>query len=183
MDIIGFNEQIGAGFKKGITAMTKKMTRNMPKAVMPKRILQKIKLPIKGLMPKMVMPKVLKPKNIFQKAKVVVANPIFKKAGVPMRRNSPPTSTNMNTQTIMPSIQNLSPQNQITTIREVAITPQNMAQLNPIQQSFSKADLPYQPIIKKRPRIKLKNSPLTYSTSINMIEPSVDGGMSNYYGK
>jgi hypothetical protein len=66
-------------------------------------------------------------------------------------------------------------------------TPAIVENLNPIQQSFLKTDLPYQFISKNnfgQPRTKfIKNTPLKFNIDIDQIQPPVDSGISDYYGK
>jgi len=66
-------------------------------------------------------------------------------------------------------------------------TPAIVKNLTPIQQSFLKTDLPYQVISKNnygQPKTKfLKNTPLKFNIDIDQIQPPVDSGISNYYGK
>jgi hypothetical protein len=119
------------------------------------------------------------PTSLPKKRMVVKATPIFstdKKRVIPKRQV-------VTTQRVLPSVTRLRPQNQIMVVRSQPVTPQTMSVLNPIQRSFSKADLPYQRVVKSNPIVRLKNTPIRYSTSIDMIEPAVDAGTLNYYGK
>jgi hypothetical protein len=205
MDIIGFDEQIGATFAKGMKNMVKKTASK----ITPKVVVKKPSAPLK----KMVM---VKPSALIPKAKAVVVKPapmakkivaVKPSALMPRAQQVPisfpkkkilvkPTpifSTDkkkvmfqkniVTTQKVLPNIQKLSPQNQIKVVRSEPVTPQTMAVLNPVQRSFTKADLPYRPVVKSNPIVRIKNTPISYSTSIDMIEPPVDAGTTNYYGK
>jgi hypothetical protein len=66
-------------------------------------------------------------------------------------------------------------------------TPAVVKNLNPTQRSFLKTDLPYQVISKNnfgQPTTQvIKNTPFKLNISVDQIQPPVDGGISNYYGK
>ena len=66
-------------------------------------------------------------------------------------------------------------------------TPAVVKNLNPTQRSFLKTDLPYQVISKNnsgQPTTQvIKNTPFKFNINIDQIQPPVDGGISNYYGK
>jgi len=66
-------------------------------------------------------------------------------------------------------------------------TPAVVKNLNPTQRSFLKTDLPYQVISKNnfgQPTTQvIKNTPFKFNISVDQIQPPVDGGISNYYGK
>lgn len=204
MDITGFDEQIGATFAKGMKNMVKKTaSKTTPKAVVlkPSTTLKKVQMVKKSaLMPRAqqiavkpatMMKKVVAVKTPvlprqqqlplpFAKKKILVKpTPIFSTDKKKVVVKSPVVTT----QKVLPNIQTLSPQNQIKLVRSKPVTPQNMATLTEVQRSFSKADLPYRPVVKSNPIVRVKNTPIAYSTSIDMIEPPVDSGTQNYYGK
>jgi len=179
MDITGFNEQIGK-----VSRPLKKMV-----AVKPSALTQRVQAAVKKAAPMATKMVAVKPSvlqrvqqistSLPKKRMVVKATPIFstnKKRVIPKRQV-------VTTQRVLPSVTKLAPQNQIMVVRSQPVTPQTMSVLNPTQRSFTKADLPYQKVVKSNPIVRLKNTPISYSTSINMIEPPVDGGISNYYGK
>jgi len=179
MDITGFNEQIGKRPRP-----LKKMV-----AVKPSALTKRVQAAVKKAAPMAtkvvaVKPSVLQkvqqiPTSLSKKRMVVKATPIFstdKKRVIPKRQV-------VTTQRVLPSVKRLKPQNQIMVVRSQPVTAQTMSVLNPTQRSFTKADLPYQRVVKSNPIVRLKNTPISYSTSINIIEPPVDGGISNYYGK
>jgi hypothetical protein len=66
-------------------------------------------------------------------------------------------------------------------------TPVVVRNLNPTQRSFLKTDLPYQVISRNnfgQPTTQIiKNTPFKFNISVDQIQPPVDGGISNYYGK
>jgi hypothetical protein len=53
----------------------------------------------------------------------------------------------------------------------------------PIQRSYMPVDLPYQTVPPKTKRIKITATNFSLPTDIDLIEPSVDAGTTNYYGK
>jgi hypothetical protein len=44
-------------------------------------------------------------------------------------------------------------------------------------------DLPYETISKKQTALRIPATNFAMSTNIDLIQPAVDGGTSNYYGK
>jgi hypothetical protein len=61
--------------------------------------------------------------------------------------------------------------------------PNQLLKLNDVARSFAKVDLPFQKVTPATKFQKLKNTPLNLPVNINMIEPAVDSGIQNYYGK
>jgi hypothetical protein len=62
----------------------------------------------------------------------------------------------------------------------------NRMQVNratPIQKSFMPVDLPYQNFAPQTKPMKITATNYSLSTNIDLIEPPVDAGTSNYYGK
>jgi len=55
--------------------------------------------------------------------------------------------------------------------------------VSPIQRSFMPVDLPYETMSKKRYAMKIPATNFAMSTNIDLVQPPVDGGTSNYYGK
>jgi len=53
----------------------------------------------------------------------------------------------------------------------------------PIQRSYMPVDLPYQTVPPKTNRIKIPATNFSLPTDIDLIEPQVDAGTTNYYGK
>lgn len=85
------------------------------------------------------------------------------------------------------SLQKLNPAKEAQAIFNLPPTPKIVSQLNPIQRSFLKTDLPYRVLSSNnygQPSIqKIQNTPLKFSIDIDQIQPAVDSGISNYYGK
>ena len=85
------------------------------------------------------------------------------------------------------SLQSLPAAKQAQAIFNLPPTPAIVQNLNPVQRSFLKTDLPYKIISKNnfgQPTTKfLKNTPLKFNIDIDQIQPSVDAGISDYYGK
>lgn len=132
----------------------------MPKAAMPVKSLPmpKAAMPIKSA----VMPKTITPQKFRQLQVAQAFKQKFPKASAIVK----------NTCQIVP----ISKLTQTTEPAEVLAA-------NPVQRSYMPVDLPYQTIKSKSPRVKLKNTPFSYSADIDMIEPPVDSGISDYYGK
>ena len=84
-------------------------------------------------------------------------------------------------------LQSLPAAQQAKQIHNLAPSPTIVKQLNPIQRGFLKTDLPYKVIDKNnfgQPKTQfIKNTPYKFDISIDQIEPPVDSGISNYYGK
>lgn len=55
--------------------------------------------------------------------------------------------------------------------------------VSPIQRSFMPVDLPYETMSKKRYAMKIPATNYAMPTNIDLVQPPVDGGTSNYYGK
>jgi hypothetical protein len=76
---------------------------------------------------------------------------------------------------------------QARSIRNLNPSPAVVRNLNPTQRSFLKTDLPYQVISKNnfgQPTTQfIKNTPFKFNISVDQIQPPIDGGISNYYGK
>ena len=63
------------------------------------------------------------------------------------------------------------------------VTPSALKQMNDVQRSFARVDLPFQAVTPPTKRMRVKNTPLNLPININMIEPPVDAGVQDYYGK
>lgn len=61
--------------------------------------------------------------------------------------------------------------------------PARVKAANPIQRSFMPVDLPFKPVMAQGKKMRITNTPFVLPVNVNMIEPAVDAGMSNYYGK
>jgi len=55
--------------------------------------------------------------------------------------------------------------------------------VSPVQRSFMPVDLPYETMSKKRYAMKIPATNFAMPTNIDLVQPPVDGGTSNYYGK
>lgn len=55
--------------------------------------------------------------------------------------------------------------------------------VSPIQRSFMPVDLPYETMSKKRYGIKIPATNFAIPTNIDLVQPPVDSGTINYYGK
>ena len=85
------------------------------------------------------------------------------------------------------SLQSLPAAKEAQAIFNLPPTPAVVQNLNPIQRSFLKTDLPYRVLSKNnygQPKTKfIKNTPLKFNIDIDQIQPAVVTGISNYYGK
>jgi hypothetical protein len=55
--------------------------------------------------------------------------------------------------------------------------------VSPVQRSFMPVDLPYETMSKKQTALRIPATNFAMPTNIDLIQPPVDGGTSNYYGK
>jgi hypothetical protein len=103
----------------------------------------------------------------------------FKRALAPIKKDE--VKRFENTLQAMPASQ------QAKAIFNLPPTPAVVKNLTPTQRSFLKTDLPYQVISKNnfdQPTTQvIKNTPFKFNINIDQIQPPVDGGISNYYGK
>ena len=65
----------------------------------------------------------------------------------------------------------------------VNTSPMQLLKMDDVKRSFARVDLPYQPVTPPTKKIRIKNTPIDLPVNTNMIEPAVDGGVNNYYGK
>lgn len=63
------------------------------------------------------------------------------------------------------------------------ISPTLVKSLNEVQRSYLRTDLPYQKPSPAPRYAKIKNTPFSLPIEIDSIQPPVDAGMINYYGK
>jgi hypothetical protein len=61
--------------------------------------------------------------------------------------------------------------------------PSIVQNVSPIQRSFMPVDLPYETMSKKKFAMKIPATNFAMPTNIDLVQPPVDGGTSNYYGK
>jgi hypothetical protein len=55
--------------------------------------------------------------------------------------------------------------------------------VSPVQRSFMPVDLPYETQSNKKSVMRIPATNFAMPTNIDLIQPPVDGGTSNYYGK
>lgn len=140
-------------------------------AVMPKSA-----IPItKSQMPKIVvMPKNAIPKNA----------PIKVKEVTPTQLNQIKTAQAVQKQ--LPNVEAIVNRDcQVLPITKLTQTtaPAQVLKASAVQRSFMPVDLPFQTVKSSSPRLRLKNTPFSFSTDIDMIQPPVDAGNKNYYGR
>ena len=125
--------------------------------------------------------KKLTPKTAFNLVPTASKAPssFFKRALAPIKKDE--VKKFENTLQAMPATQ------QVRSIRNLSPSPSIVRNLNSTQRSFLKTDLPYQVISKNNfgmPTTQvIKNTPFKFNISVDQIQPPVDGGISNYYGK
>jgi hypothetical protein len=61
--------------------------------------------------------------------------------------------------------------------------PSVVKSVSPVQRSFMPVDLPYETMSKKQTALRIPATNFAMPTNIDLIQPPVDGGTSNYYGK
>jgi hypothetical protein len=61
--------------------------------------------------------------------------------------------------------------------------PSIVQNVSPIQRSFMPVDLPYETMSKKSYAMKIPATNFAMPTNIDLVQPPVDNGTSNYYGK
>lgn len=127
---------------------------------------------------------------------VPTASSIFKPAALPASLpttfqpalpSSLPITANTEIKQFEQTLQTLPPAKAAQVLFNSPVTPELVQTVNPIQRSFLRTDLPYRPISKNnygQPKTKvIKNTPLKFNIDIDQIQPAVDSGISNYYGK
>ena len=89
------------------------------------------------------------------------------------------------TKKVMPKQAIIKPSGQIIPVRTLTriTNPTLVKKATPIQRSFMPVDLPYQTIAPKTKPMLLPATNYKLTTSIDLVEPPVDAGISNYYGK
>jgi hypothetical protein len=61
--------------------------------------------------------------------------------------------------------------------------PSIVKQASPIQRSYMPIDLPYETFTNKKSAMKIPATNFAMTTDIDLVQPPVDGGTFNYYGK
>jgi hypothetical protein len=158
-----------------------------------KKFTPKAVTPFKGLMPqtatpfKALMPKTATPFNLVPTASKSLTPALPTNLPASLPTSLPVEAVKSEIKQMEQSLQSLPAAKQAQAIFDLPPTPAIVENLSPIQQSFLKTDLPYQVISKNnygQPRTKfIKNTPLKFNIDIDQIQPPVDSGISNYYGK
>jgi hypothetical protein len=195
MEITGFDQQIGRARN-----VKRVVARNIQSAVV-KRVIPgskiKVKKPIatrniqQTQVVKRVMPgskiKVKKPIATVQASRIVqpsktvavkrsVINKLIEAKKVQTKKVQAPVSKS-------PILTAKQFKNINTKLQAAKQRPNQLLKLNDVARSFAKVDLPFQKVTPPTKFQKLKNTPLNLPVNINMIEPAVDSGIQNYYGK
>lgn len=86
---------------------------------------------------------------------------------------------------VKPSGQVIKVQNKALPVSKLTQTtnPNVVMSVSPIQRTFMPVDLPYQTPTNKSKIVRIANTPYAYAVNVDMIEPAVDSGAGNYYGK
>ena len=61
--------------------------------------------------------------------------------------------------------------------------PSVVKSVNPVQRSFMPVDLPYETMSNKQTAMRIPATNFALATNIDLVQPPVDSGSSNYYGK
>jgi hypothetical protein len=194
MEITGFDEQIGRARN-----IKKLVSRNIQSQIV-KRVIPgskiKIKKPIatrniQSQVVTRVMPgskiKVKKPIATVQQTRVIkpgktvavkrsVINKLIEAKKVASKKVMAPVSKS-------PILTAKQFKNINSKLRAAKQRPNQLLKMNDVKRSFAKVDLPFQKVTSATKFQKLKNTPLNLPVNINMIEPAVDSGIQNYYGK
>ena len=209
MDIIGFNEQIGAfmDFMPKVKMPTMKTMVPMVKKPLPTSNFLKtattlakakvntalnnakqtgksviVKTPFGA---KKFTPKANTPFNLVPTAKSI--KPVSNIKPKALKNAMPMAPVKNEVKQFEQTLQTMEPAKQAQAIFSAPVTPQLVQELNPVQRSFLKTDLPYKVLSKNnygQPTTKvLKNTPLKFNIDIDQIQPAVDSGIIDYYGK
>jgi hypothetical protein len=167
------------------------------------------KAPTRSAMPIMTKAPMVKPmvnnklsqlakKTIAKNTPMLIKTPVGIKKLTPITKtaNLPSTSNAMKPNVVMTpasassiksfeqSLQSMPASKAAKTIFNAPITPALVNTLDPVQRSFLRTDLPYNRVPTQKPRLtRLKNTPFVLRSDIDAIQPPVDGGTGNYYGK
>jgi hypothetical protein len=186
MDIIGFDAQINAPrvLRNVIKKVSTKLPSPMPKIKMPtNRSMSVLTRPV-AMAPR---PVAVAPRPVAVAPRPMAIAPRLAPAQVPIKMT---TSTRSN---VMPT--NVQAKNapmaivkksgKAISVKNLRATrnPRVVQRVSPIQRSYMKVDLPYE---KPRPRskfVKIRNTPFSYPVNPDMIQPPIDSGVVDYYGK
>lgn len=193
MDNIGIFQQ---SLKKAATSlMSKAPTRSampiMTKAPMVKPI---VKPMVNNKLSQLAKKTIAKNTPMLIKTPVGIKKltPITKTANLPSTPNAmkpnvvmtPASASASSIKSFEQSLQSMPASKAAETIFNAPITPALVNTLDPVQRSFLRTDLPYNRVPTQKPRLtRLKNTPFVLRSDIDAIQPPVDAGSGNYYGK
>jgi len=212
-DIIGFEEQIGAPFrgvfnraiKNPLQAATMKAKTNLASKLnqrniaIAKRISKGLPLPINIKNAIVKTANAGKPLPSIIKRGLAIAKQ--KKAIVPIALPKRTRAQIMQRAVEIAKQKSIVPQKTRTQIMQRAVeiakqkgiipvstltrvtNPMQVNRATPIQKSFMPVDLPYQNFAPNTAPLRITATNYKLPTSINLVEPSVDAGTPNYYGK
>jgi hypothetical protein len=205
MEIIGFDAQINAPRK--VAQSVKKISAKLPAQRATSKMVKKVVAPLQRTIVKQkaaVLPKsIVRPLQrtiVKQRAAVlptnIVKKPIFQQKPSIVKKKIAPAQIRMTAKTKT----NVVPTSRTSAKAPMAVVkrsgksiplstltrttnPNIVQKANPIQQSFMPVDLPFRKVTPLSKLVKIKFTPISYSVSTDLIEPSVDPGIQNYYGK
>ena len=222
MDIIGFDDQIGAT----IFELANRAIKNVKTAPLPKTAnkgffssaSKTVKKPIPVSTKSLVFSNVLKNAKSTGNPVIVKTNTGFKKLTpkTPVKENPfnlvptatkkavpaliksdvmpvipatamPATAVKSEVSKFEDTLKNLPTGQEAKKLFNLPATSPIIEDLTPIQRSFTKTDLPFRKVNKNnsgQPTTKfIKDTPLKFNIDIDQIQPPVDSGVKDYYGK
>jgi hypothetical protein len=210
-EILGFDEQIGRMPFKPVTRVAPKrpVTRVAPgrpvTRVSPKMPVTRVapKMPVTRVAPGRPVTRVAPGRPVTRVApkmpvtRVAPGRPVTRVApgrpvtritpGKPaqIRKIAPGTRFTKAVKKAMPKQAVIKPNGQVIPVTRLTQTTQPAAvkAANPIQRSFMPVDLPYQSKQPASKPLRLTATNYALPVNVNLIEPAVDAGMQDYYGK
>jgi hypothetical protein len=189
MDIIGFDAQINA--PRAITKLINKSKAIRPVATAPIPVATAPRPVATAPRPVTMAPRpvVTTPKKVFSMPRPIAPRPVATaprpKANIKMTAktfsNVMPTSPAAD-RAIMQIVKQNGKSIPVSSLRKTR-NANIVEKVSPVQRSYMPVDLPYQKVTPKSKMVRIVNTPFVYPVNINMIEPAVDSGVSNYYGK
>jgi hypothetical protein len=192
MDIIGFDAQINAPtLFKGVRTIAKKMVVKPAAKPMARPVAKPMARPAAKPMARPAAKPMARPvaKPMARPAAKPMARPVtkFAPAQVPFKvtaktaTNIKPTSSAASKAplTVVKASGRAIP---VKTLEQTT-NPAAVKSVSPIQRSFMPVDLPFQTPTPQPKPIRIKNTPYAYNINVNQIEPAVDAGVQDYYGK
>jgi hypothetical protein len=176
MDIIGFDAQINAPtLFKGVRTLAKKMVVKPAAKPMARPVAKPMVKPAAKPVAKPMVRPAAKPVTKFAPAQVPF------KVTAKTATNIKPTSSAASKAPLTV----VKPSGQAIPVKtlEQTTNPAAVKSVSPIQRSFMPVDLPYQTPTPQPKPIRIKNTPYAYNINVNQIEPAVDAGVQDYYGK